>query len=74
MSKKEKNIEVNVKDLERNNQPIQQIFIGKRLIGEVTTEESRFKAVLLNGNQEFIVQSQEEGLATILQQYHLHQR
>lgn len=74
MSKKEKNIEVNVKDLERNNQPIQQIFIGKQLIGEVTTEESRFKAVLFSGDQEFIVQSQEEGLETILQQYHLHQR
>ncbi|EEU30036.1 MAG TPA: DUF2969 domain-containing protein [Limosilactobacillus coleohominis] len=74
MAKKEKNIEVNVKDLERNHQSIQQVFIGKQLIGEVTTEESRFKALLLSGNQEFIVQSQEEGLETILQQYHLHQR
>ena len=74
MAKKEKNIEVNVKDLERNHQLIQQVFIGKRLIGEVTTVESRFKALLLSGNQEFIVQSQEEGLETILQQYHLHQR
>ncbi len=74
MAKKEKNIEVNVKDLERNHQSIQQVFIGKQLIGEVTTEESRFKALLLSGNQEFIAQSQEEGLETILQQYHLHQR
>ena len=74
MAKKEKNIEVNVKDLERNHQSIQQVFIGKQLIGEVTSEESRFKALLLSGNQEFIVQSQEEGLETILQQYHLHQR
>lgn len=74
MAKKETNIEVNVKDLERNHQSIQQVFIGKQLIGEVTTEESRFKALLLSGNQEFIVQSQEEGLETILQQYHLHQR
>lgn len=74
MAKKEKNIEVNVKDLERNHQSIQQVFIGKQLIGEVTTEESRFKALLLSGNQEFIAQSQEEGLETILQQYHLYQR
>ena len=74
MSKKEKNIEVTVKDIQRNSQPIQQVFIGEQLIGEVSTQENRFKALLLNGNQEFSVQSQEEGLKTILQQYHLHQR
>ena len=74
MSKKEKNIEVTVKDVERNHQPIQQVFIGQQLIGEVATEDSRFKAVILKDAQEFIVQSQEEGLETILQQYHLHQR
>ena len=74
MSKKEKNIEVTVKDIQRNSQPIQQVFIGEQLIGEVSTQENRFKALLLNGNQEFSVQSQEEGLETILQQYHLHQR
>lgn len=73
VSKKEKNIEVNVKDLERDNQPIQQVMIGKQLIGEVVAEGSRFKAVLVSGNETFIVQSQEEGLETILQQYHLHQ-
>ncbi|WP_251547263.1 DUF2969 domain-containing protein [Limosilactobacillus caecicola] len=73
MSKKEKNIEVNVKDLERNNQPLQQIFIGKRLIGEVIAVDSRFQATLFDGNQRFNAQSQEEGLEIILQQYHLHQ-
>lgn len=73
MSRREKNIEVNVKDAERNHQPVQQVFIGKQLIGEVTTENSRFKAVVTNVAQEFIVHSQEEGLETILQQYHLHQ-
>ena len=63
-----------VKDIERNSQPIQQVFIGEQLIGEVATKDNRFKAVLLSGRQEFTVQSQEEGLETILQQYHLHQR
>lgn len=74
MSKKEKNIEVTVKDVQKNSQPVQQVFIGEQLIGEVATKDNRFKAVLLSGNQEFSVQSQEEGLETILQQYHLHQR
>lgn len=73
VSRREKNIEVNVKDAERNHQPVQKVFIGHQLIGEVTTDNSRFKAVLTDGAQEFIVHSQEEGLETILQQYHLHQ-
>lgn len=73
MAKKEKTIEVNVVDSERNQQPLQQVFIGKRLIGEVLTETGRFKAVLVANEQEFNVRSQEEGLAMILQQYHLHQ-
>lgn len=73
MSRKEKNIEVNVKDAERNHQPVQQVFIGKQLIGEVITENNRFKAVITSQSQDFVVRSQEEGLETIIQQYHLHQ-
>lgn len=73
MAKKEKTIEVNVVDGERNQQPLQQVFIGKRLIGEVLTVGGRFKAILVQSEQEFSVHSQEEGLAMILQQYHLHQ-
>lgn len=73
MSKREKNIEVNVKDIERNGQPVQQVFIRGRLIGEVVTNGQRFKAVMLNDNSEFGVRSQEEGLETVLQQFHLHQ-
>lgn len=74
MSKKDKKIEVNVKDIERRYQPVQQIFIGQRLIGEVTTDNDRFKALLIADQSEFNVRSQEEGLEMILQQYHLHQR
>lgn len=73
MSKREKNIEVNVKDIERNGQPVQQVFIRGRLIGEVVTNGQRFKAVMLNDNSEFGVRSQEEGLETVLQQFHLRQ-
>ncbi len=46
VAKKEKKIEVSVKDIERQNQPVQQIFIGERLIGEVVTDNDRFKALL----------------------------
>ena len=73
VSKKDKKIEVSVKDIERRNQPVQQIFIGDRLIGEVVTDNERFKAMLINDQSEFYVRSQEEGLEIILQQYHLHQ-
>lgn len=73
MAKKEKNIEVNVKDTYRDNQAVQQVYIHNKLVGEVTTDGNRFKAVLFSGPQEFIVRSQEEGLETIIQQYHLHQ-
>jgi hypothetical protein len=73
VSKKEKNIEVNVKDVEQNGQPVQQVFIGSALIGEVAADGSKFAATMAASNQQFTVQSQEEGLETILQQYHLHQ-
>ena len=73
VSKKEKTVAVSVKDIERNGQPVEQIFVGKRLIGEVVADKERFKAILLKGVQAFYVRSQEEGLETILQQYHLHQ-
>ena len=71
MAKKDKKIEVNVKDIERRHQPVQQVFIGKRLIGEVLADGNRFKALLTE--REFYVRSQEEGLEVVLQQYHLHQ-
>ena len=46
MSKREKAIEVSVQDSDRNNQAIQQVFIGKRLIGDVVPNDGRFKAVM----------------------------
>ena len=52
---------------------VQQIFIGDRLIGEVVTDNERFKAMLISDQSEFYVRSQEEGLEIVLQQYHLHQ-
>ena len=73
MAKKDKKIEVSVKDIERQNQPVQQIFIGERLIGEVVTDNDRFKALLTADQSEFFVHSQEEGQEMVLQQYHLHQ-
>lgn len=73
MAKKDKKIEVSVKDIERQNQPVQQILIGERLIGEVVTDNDRFKALLTADQSEFFVHSQEEGLEMVLQQYHLHQ-
>ena len=73
VAKKDKKIEVNVKDIERRHQPVQQVFIGKRLIGEVLADGNRFKALLTADESEFYVRSQEEGLEVVLQQYHLHQ-
>ena len=73
MSKKDKKVVVSIKDIERRNQPVQQIFIGDRLIGEVVTDNERFKAMLISDQSEFYVRSQEEGLEIVLQQYHLHQ-
>ena len=73
VAKKDKKIEVNVKDIERRHQPVQQVFIGKRLIGEVLADGNRFKALLTADESEFYVRSQEEGLEVVLQQYHLHE-
>lgn len=73
MSKREKKVEVSVKDIERDGQPVQQVVIRGRLIGEVITNGQRFKAIMLNDGSEFGVRSQEEGLEVVLQQFHLHQ-
>lgn len=73
MAKKEKNIAVTVNDETRNGQAVQQVMIGSRLIGEVTSSDNKFVATMAASHQQFIVRSQEEGLETILQQYHLHQ-
>jgi endonuclease YncB( thermonuclease family) len=73
VSKREKKVEVSVKDIERGGQPVQQVFIRGRLIGEVLTNGQRFKAIMLNDGSEFGVRSQEEGLEVVLQQFHLHQ-
>lgn len=73
VAKKDKNIEVTINDIERGNQPIQQVLIGKRLIGEVIPDNDRFKAMMTGGQTSFFVRSQEEGLAMIIQEYHLHQ-
>ena len=64
---------MSVKDIERGGQPVQQVFIRGRLIGEVLTNGKRFKAIMLNDGSEFGVRSQEEGLEVVLQQFHLHQ-
>lgn len=73
MSKKEKKIEVHVSDVDRRGQNVQQVSIGNRLIGEIVADGQRFKATLTATDDDFYVRSQEEGLETILQQYHLHQ-
>ena len=64
---------MSVKDIERGGQPVQQVFIRGRLIGEVITNGQLFKAIMLNDGSEFGVRSQEEGLEVVLQQFHLHQ-
>lgn len=73
MAKKEKTIAVSVKDIERAGQLVEQVLIGDRVIGEVVAKGVKFEAYLMGDQQTFVVKSQEEGLETILAQYHLHQ-
>lgn len=73
MAKKEKTIAVSVKDIERAGQLVEQVLIGDRVIGEVVAKDVKFEAHLMGDQQTFVVKSQEEGLETILAQYHLHQ-
>ncbi len=73
MAKKEKTISVSVNDIERQGQSVEQVLIRDRVIGEVIADGTRFKATLEDSGETFSVKSQEEGLETILAQYHLHQ-
>ncbi|BAP86098.1 hypothetical protein LOOC260_115880 [Paucilactobacillus hokkaidonensis JCM 18461] len=72
MAKKDKTVEVTVKDTMRDQQPIQEVSIGKNVIGEIRPEGDRFIASV-DGGESFRARSQEEGLELVLEEYHLHQ-
>ncbi|KIS04239.1 DUF2969 domain-containing protein [Paucilactobacillus wasatchensis] len=72
MAKKDKTVEVTVRDIMRDDQPIQEILIGKVVVGEVKPDGDRFVASV-NDGEKFRARSQEEGLELVLQEYHLHQ-
>lgn len=72
MSKKDKNIEVEIAETVKDGKQVQQVLIGKNIIGEVKNSDGKFAAILTDG-EEFNVHSFDEGIEVLLQQYHLHQ-
>ncbi|CUS26605.1 hypothetical protein FC70_GL000397 [Paucilactobacillus oligofermentans DSM 15707 = LMG 22743] len=72
MSKKDKNIEVEIAEAVKDGKQVQQVLIGKNIVGEVKNSDGKFTAILTDG-EEFNVHSFDEGIEVLLQQYHLHQ-
>ena len=72
MSKKDKNIKVAIEETTKNGNQVQQVLIGKNVVGEIENQENKYTAILTDG-EEFNVHSFDEGIEVVLQQYHLHQ-
>lgn len=72
MSKKEKNIQIQENEKMLNGKQVYELVTQDgEVVGTVTEEESRFKAVNHNGEQ-MTLASRDEAYSWILRAYHLH--
>ncbi|MGX7350981.1 hypothetical protein RU97_GL000305 [Enterococcus canis] len=73
---KKKDIEVRAEEIQRqeNGQQVtvQQLFIGKKMIGEIIPEGTRF-TVMIDGNREATVKSVDEGFEELIRYWNLHE-
>ncbi|MHA8138341.1 DUF2969 domain-containing protein [Lactobacillaceae bacterium Scapto_B20] len=72
MSKKKQNIDVSLDEKKNSKgQSVQVLKIGDDLIGEITTTDDGIKAEYRR-KKSFPVKSVEEGIETLISEYHLH--
>ena len=72
MSKKQQSVKVQIEEKEVDGQTIQQLFIAKNLIGEITPQDKEFATHLIGGG-DFTAKSTDDAVEWLLQEYNLHQ-
>lgn len=76
MSKKKKDIEVNVSEetmtRDGKTQTITKLTIGKKEVGKIIPLTDKKWAVEMNDKQETLVKNVDEGIAYIIRQWNLH--
>lgn len=72
MSKRQQSIKVQLTEKEVHGQTIQQVFIAKNLIGEITPTDKEFATHLIGGG-DFTAKSLYDAVEWLLQEYNLHQ-
>ncbi|MHC9532921.1 DUF2969 domain-containing protein [Dellaglioa sp. BT-FLS60] len=71
MSKKEKEIEVAENDIKINGEDAVSLTVGGIEIGTVMAKDTKFVATLSNG-EIFKAKTRDEGIDTLLRDFHLH--
>ncbi|AVL00299.1 DUF2969 domain-containing protein [Pediococcus inopinatus] len=72
MSKKQQSVKVQLEEKEVQGQTIQQVFIAKNLVGEITPQQNEFATHLIGGG-DFVAKSLDDAVEWVLQEYNLHQ-
>ncbi|WP_412989972.1 DUF2969 domain-containing protein [Pediococcus siamensis] len=72
MAKKQQSVKVQLVEKEVGGQTIQQLYIAKNLIGEVTPQNKEFATHLIGGG-DFTAKTLDDAVEWLLQEYNLHQ-
>ena len=70
MSKKNKTIEVSIRNVQDGAKNITEVLVGKNVVGQVIDDQGKFQAVI--NEEPFRAQSVDDGIELVLRQYNLH--
>lgn len=75
MAKKNKDIEVKIEESQKNvngeNKTVTQLFIGKKMIGELIPQEKNIE-VIFDGESKGSVKKLDDGIEAIIREWNLH--
>ncbi|MGM0125035.1 hypothetical protein IGI37_002431 [Enterococcus sp. AZ194] len=76
MSKKNKDIEVRVEETSKNVNgqaiDVTQLFIGKKMIGEVLTNDAKHFEIFMDNESQGVTKTLDEALESVIRQWNLH--
>lgn len=70
MSKKNKTIEVTVREAQQNGLPVTEVLVGKNVVGTVSDVAGKIEAQV--ESERFRAKSIDDGIELVLRQYNLH--
>lgn len=74
MAKKNKDIEVKIEEMQQNingeNKTVTQLFIGKKMIGELIPQEKNFE-IIFDGETKGMTKSLDDGIEAVIREWNL---